>query len=71
MRLGHTKTLSCIMHGLVLRKKRGVRQPYIPGKMVGLGDALESSIESKFFTPPFQSSYRCGAKVWALHSTLR
>lgn len=54
VRLGHTKTLSCIMHGLVLREERGVRQPYIPGKMVRLGDALESSIESKFFTPPFQ-----------------
>lgn len=43
----------------------------IPGKMVGLGSALESSIESKFFTLLFQSSYRCMAKVWAFHCTLR
>lgn len=56
---------------LALREKSGVRQPYRPGIMVGLGDSLESSTESKFFTPPFQTSNRCGAKVWPLCSTLR
>lgn len=62
MTLEHTDILSSMMHGLVLREE-GSKAALYSRKVVGLGDALESLVESKFFTPASQSSYRHGLSV--------